>query len=224
MPYPNPPLRRLCTRTECFLFVPARKRYTNSIRNEKQIYCNNNFRFSRPNEVWVSDVTYFSVFGRMYYICVVLDLYASKVIAYKISRHNSTQLTKSTVKAAYETRKPTEILLFHSDQWSNYTSSEFRKYLKSLNIIQSFSNPGMPYDNSVMESFFGSFKREALYRYRFKTEKDFFEGVATYINFYNNDRPHSVLMNQTPDKFESKYFNNNNEKRILKPNINGSKK
>ena len=59
------------------------------------------FQVSRPNEVWVSDVTYFSVFGRMYYICVVLDLYARKVIAYKISRHNSTQLTKSTVKAAY---------------------------------------------------------------------------------------------------------------------------
>ena len=93
---------------------------------------------------------------------------------------NSTQLTKSTVKAAYGTRKPTESLLFHSDQGSNYTSNEFRKYLKSLNIIQSFSNPGMPYDNSVMESFFGSFKREALYRYRFKTEKDFFDGVATY--------------------------------------------
>ena len=129
------------------------------------------FSVSRPDEVWVSDVTYFSVFNRMYYICVVIDLYARKVIAYKISKHNSTQLTKSTVKTAYETRKPTEKLLFHSDQGSNYTSNEFRKYLKSINVTQSFSNPGMPYDNSVMESFFGNFKREALYRYRFKTEK-----------------------------------------------------
>ncbi len=110
----------------------------------------------------------------MYYICVVLDLYARKVIAYKISRHNSTQLTKTVVKMAYEKRHPTEELLFHSDQGSNYTSNEFRKYLKSIHITQSFSNPGMPYDNSVMESFFGNFKREALYRYRFKSEKDFF--------------------------------------------------
>ena len=133
----------------------------------------------------------------MYYICVVLDLYARKVIAYKISRHNSTQLTKSTVKAAYGTRKPTESLLFHSDQGGNYTSSEFRKYLKSLNIIQSFSNPGIPYDNSVMESFFGSFKREALYRYRFKTEKDFFEGVATYTIWHSSNRlqlPHANFL------------------------------
>ena len=69
----------------------------------------------------------------------------------------------------------------------------------------------MPYDNSVMESFFGNFKREALYRYRFKTEKDFFEGVKTYMNFYNNKRPHSILMNQTPDKFESNYFSKHNK-------------
>ena len=165
------------------------------------------FHVSRPNEVWVSDVTYFSVFNRMYYICVIIDLYARKVIAHKISKHNSTQLTKATVKTAYELRKPTENLLFHSDQGSNYTSTEFRKYLKSINITQSFSNPGMPYDNSVMESFFGSFKREALYRYRFKTEKEFFQTIDTYMTFYNEKRPHSILMNQTPAKFEAKYFN-----------------
>ena len=57
-----------------------------------------------------------------------------------------------------------------------------------------------------MESFFGSFNREALYRYRFKTEKDFFEGVETYMTFYNSKRPHSILMNQTPDKFEANFF------------------
>lgn len=173
------------------------------------------FQVSRPNEVWVSDVTLFSVFNRMYYICVVLDLYARKVIAYKISKHNSTQLTKSTIKIAYETRKPCEKLLFHSDQGSNYTSNEFRKYLKSINITQSFSNPGVPYDNSVMESFFSNFKREGLYRYRFKTERDFFESIDTYMTFYNSRRPHSILMNQTPDKFESTYYSKYKEKSEL---------
>ena len=164
------------------------------------------FIVSRPNEVWVSDVTYFSVFHRMYYICVVLDLYARKVIAYKVSKHNSTQLTKATIKMAYQKRKPSENLLFHSDQGSNYISNEFRKYLKSLNITQSFSRPGTPYDNSVMESFFGSFKREGLYRYQFKIEREFFDAIDTYITFYNGRRPHSILMNQTPDKFEEAYY------------------
>ncbi len=114
----------------------------------------------------------------------------------------------TTAKVAYELlRKPTNTLLFHSDQGSNYTSIEFRKYLKSVNITQPFTNQGMPYDNSVMGSFFGSFKREALYRYRFKTEKDFFQSVDTYMTIYNNERPHSILMNQIPAKFEAKYFN-----------------
>lgn len=170
------------------------------------------FQVSRPNEVWVSDVTYFSVFGRTYYICVVLDLYARKVIAYKISRHNSTQLTKATAKAAYETRKPIESLLFHSDQGSNYTSNEFRKYLSSLNIGQSFSNPSMPYDNSVMEAFFGGFKREELYRHEYTSIKSFRESCDKYMSFYNNERPHSILSNRTPNSYESEYFSNSKEK------------
>ena len=148
----------------------------------------------------------------MYYICAILDLYARKVIAYKVSKHNSTQLTKSTFKIAYQNRQPSSNLLFHSDQGSNYTSNEFRKYLKSLNITQSFSRPGTPYDNSVIESFFGSFKREGLYRYRFKTERDFFEAIDEYIKFYNEKRPHSVLMNQTPNAFESRYYSKHKEK------------
>ena len=159
------------------------------------------------NEVWVSDVTYFSLFNRMYYICVIIDLYARKVIAHKISKHNSTHLTKATAKTAYELRKPVDTLLFHSGQGSNYLSIEFRKHLQSINITQSFSNPRTPYDNSVMESFFESFKREALYRYRFKTEKEFLQSVDTYMIFYNNKRPHSVLMNRTPSKFEANYYN-----------------
>ena len=187
---------RTCAKT---LYKQQLKRKNNILQQQ--------FHVSRPNEVWVSDDTYFSVFNKMYYICVIIDLYARKVIAYKISKHNSAQLTKATAKKAYELRKPAVKLLFHSDRESNYTSIEFRKYLKSINITQSFLNLGMPYDNSVMESFFGSFKREALYRYRFKTEKDFFRSIEEYITFYNEKRPHSILMNLTPDKFEAKYFN-----------------
>ena len=63
-----------------------------------------------------------------------------------------------------------------------------------------------------MESFFGSFKREGLYRYRFKVEREFFESMDEYINFYNEHRPHSILMNQTPNGFESRYYTKHKEK------------
>ena len=130
----------------------AKKLYLLQNERRKNIL-NQHFTVSRPNEVWVSDITYFFFHNQPIYTCVIIDLFARKVIAYKISKHNSTQLTTSTLKLAIENRHPTKSLLFHSDQGSNYTSGQFRKLLKSYSIQQSFSNPGTPYDNSVMESF-----------------------------------------------------------------------
>lgn len=109
----------------------------------KQNILNQQFTVSRPNEVWVSDITYFRYNDFSYYICVILDLYARRVVAHKISLKNSTQLTKSTFKLAYEYRQPTE-LLFHSDRGTNYTSNTFRDYLRALGVKKSFSNTATP--------------------------------------------------------------------------------
>jgi len=141
------------------------------------------FKVDHPNTVWVSDVTYYHYNNRTYYICVILDLYARKVVAHRISLSNSTQLTKRTFKLAYESRQPKENLLLHSDQGANYTSRTFMTYLKQLNVQQSFSRKGTPYDNSVCESFFANMKREELYRRNYKTETEFFNGVHNYIAF-----------------------------------------
>ena len=133
---------------------------------------NQQFNPSAPNQVWVSDVTYFRFNNKNYYICAVMDLYARTIIAYRISFKNSTQLVKSTFRQAYETRQPQQNLIFHSDRGTNYRSYSFCSYLKSLHVEQSFSRTHTPYDNSVIESFFSSMKREELYRtkYLFKYE------------------------------------------------------
>lgn len=130
------------------------------------------FTVTRPNEVWVSDITYFKYNNTVFYICVILDLFARKVISHRISLNNSTQLTKNTFMAAYNERQPQD-LMFHSDQGCNYTSATFRMCLKDLNVKQSFSNPGNPFNNSVMESFFKSMKTEKLYRTDFRSEREF---------------------------------------------------
>ena len=187
----------------------------------KQNILNQQFTVSRPNEVWVSDITYFRYNDFSYYICVILDLYARRVVAHKISLKNSTQLTKSTFKLAYEYRQPTE-LLFHSDRGTNYTSNTFRDYLKALDVKQSFSNTATPYNNSVMESFFKSMKTERLYRTDYRSEREFRESVREYINYYNNDRPHSVLRYQTPEYFESKYYRNIGVYKETESNTDGS--
>lgn len=163
------------------------------------------FTVTRPNEVWVSDVTYFKYNNTVFYICVILDLFARKVISHRISLNNSTQLTKNTFMTAYNERQPQD-LIFHSDQGCNYTSATFRMCLKDLNIKQSFSNPGNPFNNSVMESFFKSMKTEKLYCTDFRSEREFRMAVKEYIEFYNEKRPHSVLRYRTPNKFEEDYI------------------
>ena len=163
------------------------------------------FTVTRPNEVWVSDVTYFKYNNTVFYICVILDLFARKVISHRISLNNSTQLTKNTFMAAYNERLPQD-LMFHSDQGCNYTSATFRMCLKDLNVKQSFSNPGNPFNNSVMESFFKSMKTERLYRTDFRSEREFRIAVKDYVNFYNEKRPHSVLRYRTPNRFEEDYI------------------
>ncbi|MBR1765381.1 MAG: IS3 family transposase [Ruminococcus sp.] len=164
------------------------------------------FNVSRPNEVWVGDVTFFNVKHKKLYICAIMDLYARKIIAYRISTKNSTRLTKETFLKAYESRQPTDDLLFHSDRGSNYTSRTYMTCLQEHNVTQSFSMPGVPYDNSVMETFFKSLKSELLYRIDFNSENHFKEKVADYIHFYNHERPHKTNGYKTPDSKEKAYF------------------
>ena len=182
----------------------AKKHYL-QLQEKKRNILNQQFTVSKPNEVWVGDVTQFLYNERKYFICVILDLFARKVVGYRISNSNSTQLTKGTFKSAYECRKPTT-LLFHSDQGCNYTSKAYVSYLKQLGVTQSFSRAYTPYDNSVIESFFKSLKTERLYRTDFRSEREFKEAVKDYIYDYNTSRPHSKLRYKTPDEYETAYF------------------
>lgn len=172
--------------------------------------CNNRlnqqFNPSAPNKVWVSDVTYFRFNNKNFYICAVMDLFARTIIAYRISFKNSTQLVKSTFRKAYETRQPPQNLIFHTDRGTNYRSYTFCSYLKSLNVIQSFSRTHTPYDNSVIESFFSSMKREELYRTKYRSEHELRKAIDDYVTFYNIKRPHSKNQNKTPMAKEKEYY------------------
>ena len=179
------------------LYLKEKRAMTNHLRQ--------NFYADRPNQVWVSDVTFFRWNAKTYYICVIIDLFARKVVGHKISYRDSTHLVKSTFKQAYENRTPVEHLTFHSDQGGNYRSNTFRSYLSSLGVEQSFSRSHTPHDNSVAESFFSSLKREELYRRKFRSENEFRKVVNDYMTFYNTVRPHSTLKNKTPEQVEATF-------------------
>ena len=167
---------------------------------------NQQFDTSRPDEVWVSDVTCFRTNGKNYYICVVLDLYSRMVISYGVSRRNSTQLIRRTFQDAFNHRSPSLPLTFHTDRGSNYRSETFCNLLQQLGVTQSFSKASTPYDNSVVESFFSSLKREELYRKKYRSKKEFRTALDDYMDFYNADRPHAHNKYRTPAQAESDYY------------------
>ena len=191
-----------------------------SIRNDSKLFYEKNnkghknrvrrqFNPDAPNQVWVSDVTYYKLKGRHYYICVILDLYSRMVIACKVSKRNSSALVKMAIKEAYENRHPGEGLILHNDRGMNYQSEAVESYIASLHILHSFSAPHSPHDNAVMESFFSTLKREELYRKDYRSEREFFEALSKYVSFYNNERPIKMFQYRTPSKREAEYFSKN---------------
>ena len=182
----------------------AKKLYDDECLKYKN-HLNQEFIAERPNEIWVSDITYFKYSGKAYYICVIIDLFSRMVVGYKIGKTNSTQLAKSTFQNAYKERHPNTGLIFHTDRGSNYRSKSMNDCMHSLNITHSFSRAHVPYDNSVMESFFASMKREELYRTKYRSEAEFRKAVDKYMLFYNTKRPHRKLQYKTPEQKELEY-------------------
>lgn len=98
-------------------------------------------------------------------------------------------------------------LILHSDNGSNYISAGFEKCLAKNNITHSFSRPHNPHDNAVSEAFFASMKKEELYRRKYESVASFMKAIESYIQFYNEKRPHAALNYKTPVQFEAEYEN-----------------
>lgn len=165
-------------------------------------------RFSppRPSMAWLSDITEIQTDSGKFYLCVVLDLFARRVVAARLSETEGTSLISHTFQDAYYSRKPPKGLIFHSDQGGQYRSHEFRSLLLGHKVRQSFSAPGIPYDNAPMESFFASLKVEEIYRFRYAGISDLTTSLRDYISFYNNKRPHTSNGGRTPAETELEYF------------------
>jgi len=155
-----------------------------------------------PNKIWVSDLTYIKVQRKHYYLFVIIDLYSRKVIGNKLSKSLETIELIELIESTYISRNKPKYLIFHSDQGLQYTSLQFKDYLKTNDITQSFSRKGCPYDNSVAESFFASLKKEDIYRHIYKSFEELENAIDKYIVFYNTVRPHGSLSHSTPEEFD----------------------
>lgn len=184
----------------------AKKQYKKRQQYQKQNLLAREFVVDHPNQIWVSDITYFKVRGYWVYLCIILDLYSRKIVGYRVSRNASTNLVTTTFRNAYQERGKPKNLIFHSDRGKQYTSGAFTKLLQSNGVKQSFSATGRPHDNAVAESFFATFKKEEAYRREYTSEQSFRKSVEQYIQFYNEVRPHQTLKYKTPQAFEDTYY------------------
>ena len=164
---------------------------------------NRQFKTSKPNEVWVSDITYVETHEGWLYLTVFLDLFSRKIVGWSMSQY----MTADLITNAYQmgvARRGTMPELVHSDRGSQYASEEFRKLLAGV-CPQSMSRKANCWDNAVSESFWKTLKVELIYRQVFRTRKAATLSIFEYIEtFYNKRRLHSALGYQSPEQFEVK--------------------
>ena len=146
------------------------------------------FRADRPNEKWVTDISYIRTGQGFLYLSVIRDLYDNSIVAYKTGTEQNINLVLSTIRAAKRKEKVTGSLHLHSDQGFQYTSQAYYSLTKSYHITPSMSSRGNPYDNAMAENFFSILKTECIYRTKLKTYEEARLLIDEYIQFYNNER------------------------------------
>ena len=172
------------------LSVVRRKRFTycSQILHRYPNILNRDFTADRPNQKWVTDISYIKTSEGFLYLSIIRDLYDNSIVAYKTARKQSIKLVLDTVKEAKAKEKVTGELQLHSDQGFQYTSHAYFDLTTSYGITQSMSRRGNPYDNSLAENFFSILKTECIHRVKLRCYEEARLLIAEYIHFYNNIR------------------------------------
>lgn len=161
------------------------------------------FTASKPNQKWVTDITYIQYGSTTKYLSTIMDLFNNEIIAYKLYEHQQTPLVIDTLKIALENRNYPEGVILHSDQGSVYTSYAFQEFVKRNYLTSSMSRRGNCWDNAVIESFHSNLKSEEFQYVKFNSLRDHevSERVINYLNYYNEERIQEKLGYLTPKKY-----------------------
>ena len=149
---------------------------------------NRDFKADKPNQKWVTDISYIKTGQGTLFLSIIRDLYDNSIVAYKTGTEQNINLVLSTIRAAKKKEKVTAELQLHSDQGFQYTSQAYFNLTKSYGITPSMSRRGNPYDNAMAENFFSILKTECIYRTKLKTYEEARILINEYIHFYNNER------------------------------------
>lgn len=159
-------------------------------------------RATRPNQIWVGDVTYLGVGGRWWYLVVVLDQCSRRVLAWRLAATRDSHVTRAVLDAALRRRRPDAGLILHTDRGSEFQGAPVRTRLAAHGVRQSMTRGGAPGENAHMESFFHSLKADVIHGRSFPAVAALRQQLRRYVRYYNYQRLHSSLGYQSPVDYE----------------------
>lgn len=172
------------------LSVIRRKKYRNygEYLHRYPNLLNRDFHAEKPNQKWVTDISYIRTKQGVLYLSIIRDLFDNSIVAYKTGTEQNINLVLNTIKSAMKKEKVTAELQLHSDQGFQYTSNAYYSLTKDYGITPSMSRRGNPYDNALAENFFSILKTECIYRVKLQTFDEARLLIDRYIYFYNHQR------------------------------------
>lgn len=166
-----------------------------------------------PNQLWVSDITYWQIGGGYVYISFITDAYSHRVVGYHMAETLEAVQTVEALKMALHHLPKGHKLIHHSDRGIQYCSAVYVKLLEENGIKISMTENGDPRENAVAERLNGILKNEYLCDYQIKNTVQAKEMVAAAVELYNTERPHMSIGNLTPDLV---HFNNLKTEKLWK--------
>ena len=160
------------------------------------------FTAEGPDRLWVADMTYVPTWNGFIYLAIVLDAWSRRIVGWAIDEQMDTSLVIAALNMAIARRRPQQVI-HHSDQGSQYTSLEFGRRCKLMNVRPSMGSVGDAYDNAMAESFFASLECELIDRRSWPNMVQARMALFTYIEgWYNPRRRHKALGQRSPLEYE----------------------
>jgi len=199
----KPRKRRVFT-TQSFHWL---KKYKNLVEN---------LTVTRPNQVWVADITYLIFDENTWFLYLITDVYSQKIVGWYLSKNLKTISAKIALERAIRLNKiESHSLIHHSDRGVQYCSNEYVNILNSKQILISMTKPASPQENAIAERVNGILKEEWLYDLNLNLKKDIEQEIKKIILIYNTKRPHNTLNGLTPTQVHEKGFLRHKTERII---------
>ena len=171
---------------------------------------NRQFRAERPNQLWVSDFTYVSTWQGWLYVAFVIDVYARRIVGWRVSKSMTTDFVLDALEQALYARQPGNdgSLTHHSDRGSQYVSIRYSERLAEAGIEPSVGSRGDSYDNALAETINGLYKAELIHRRApWKTRESVELATLEWVAWFNHKRLHSSIGYIPPAEAEANYYN-----------------